>query len=416
MRTAIVMALSLFATPAFGEPGSSWNQALAAEAKQLEAEKAALERALKDAESSAKTARRALVGDIERLTAQLSKARAENATRSQRLPDAERAHSLEDQARQMKQTMDQIRAWTTTRKLDVEDSLVPMVDAALADVEKRGGLYVESTEYFGADGIAKEGKVLHVAEVAALVETDPPIPLVLVGDGSLRAARGVPRGDGPTGSGRVLGVVLFDPLESHTPQSYHETTWRDWMRRGGPIMWPIALLGLIGILVSLERFSKLVALHLRLPQVRGLVNRDEREALRAIADPILAPIVVAGTSSGSVAEAEAEAIDALLSAKPIVRRGVSFLGIVAAVSPLVGLLGTVTGMISTFTVITEHGTGDPRLLSAGISEALLTTQLGLTVAVPALLLHTALLRWGDVVLGRIENIALTALERRPRDE
>lgn len=56
----------------------------------------------------------------------------------------------------------------------------------------------------------------------------------------------------------------------------------------------------------------------------------------------------------------------------------------AAIAPLLGLLGTVTGMIDTFHVITLHGTGDPRMMSGGISEALITTQTGLLVAIPGL--------------------------------
>ena len=64
--------------------------------------------------------------------------------------------------------------------------------------------------------------------------------------------------------------------------------------------------------------------------------------------------------------------------------------VIAAVAPLLGLLGTVTGMISTFDVITEFGTGNPKLLSGGISEALVTTELGLCVAIPVLLLGNLL--------------------------
>lgn len=70
------------------------------------------------------------------------------------------------------------------------------------------------------------------------------------------------------------------------------------------------------------------------------------------------------------------------------RRGLSTLAIFAAVSPLLGLLGTVTGMIETFQVITLFGAGDPRLMSGGISQALITTQLGLAVAIPLLLIHS----------------------------
>ena len=82
---------------------------------------------------------------------------------------------------------------------------------------------------------------------------------------------------------------------------------------------------------------------------------------------------------------------------------------IAAVAPLVGLLGTVTGMIATFSVLTTQGIGDPQSLSGGISEALLTTQLGLAVAVPTLLAHTILKRWAHRISSRVEVEALERL-------
>ncbi|MBX3465782.1 MAG: MotA/TolQ/ExbB proton channel family protein [Planctomycetes bacterium] len=80
--------------------------------------------------------------------------------------------------------------------------------------------------------------------------------------------------------------------------------------------------------------------------------------------------------------------------------------VAAAVAPLLGLLGTVTGMISTFDVITVHGTGDPKLLAGGISEALITTQLGLSVAIPALLAGNLLTSWGEALRAGMERAAL----------
>ena len=76
---------------------------------------------------------------------------------------------------------------------------------------------------------------------------------------------------------------------------------------------------------------------------------------------------------------------------------------VAAIAPLLGLLGTVTGMIDTFHVITVYGTGDPRMMSGGISEALVTTQLGLAVAVPIMILHHFLERRVDKILSDMEE-------------
>jgi len=80
--------------------------------------------------------------------------------------------------------------------------------------------------------------------------------------------------------------------------------------------------------------------------------------------------------------------------------------VIAAVSPLLGLLGTVTGMIATFDIITEFGTGDPKLLSSGISVALVTTELGLIVAIPTLLMGTLLASWSESIKMDMEKVAL----------
>jgi biopolymer transport protein ExbB len=73
---------------------------------------------------------------------------------------------------------------------------------------------------------------------------------------------------------------------------------------------------------------------------------------------------------------------------PGLTKGLLFIKVVSAVAPLMGLLGTVTGMIKTFQVITLYGAGDPKMMAGGISQALMTTVLGLVVAIPMVLLHT----------------------------
>jgi len=80
--------------------------------------------------------------------------------------------------------------------------------------------------------------------------------------------------------------------------------------------------------------------------------------------------------------------------------------VIAAVAPLLGLLGTVTGMIATFDIITEFGTGDPKLLSGGISIALVTTELGLIVAIPMLLVGNMLSAWAEKIKDAMEHSAL----------
>ncbi len=95
--------------------------------------------------------------------------------------------------------------------------------------------------------------------------------------------------------------------------------------------------------------------------------------------------------------------EAILSEMPAMERFLSTLGMLAAIAPLLGLLGTVTGMIDTFHVMTLFGTGDPRMMSGGISEALVTTMLGLSVAIPMMLAHTLLSRTVDNMIGQMEE-------------
>jgi biopolymer transport protein ExbB len=83
------------------------------------------------------------------------------------------------------------------------------------------------------------------------------------------------------------------------------------------------------------------------------------------------------------------------------------MALTAAAAPLLGLLGTVTGMIKTFTLITIFGTGDAKSLSSGISEALVTTELGLVVAIPSLILHGLLSRMAKQKIGDLEQISVS---------
>ena len=96
----------------------------------------------------------------------------------------------------------------------------------------------------------------------------------------------------------------------------------------------------------------------------------------------------------------------ILKSRPRLERFLPFLAITAAAAPLLGLLGTVIGMIKTFNLITIFGTGDARSLSTGISEALVTTELGLTVAIPVLILHGMLSRYAKRKLATMEESAV----------
>jgi biopolymer transport protein ExbB len=123
----------------------------------------------------------------------------------------------------------------------------------------------------------------------------------------------------------------------------------------------------------------------------------------------VARVLKAGLSSRQMQREEMENAlqEAILKEIPPMERFLSTLGMLAAIAPLLGLLGTVIGMIETFHVITLHGTGDPRLMSGGISEALVTTMLGLSVAIPLMLSQTLLNRAVDKHIGQMEEKAVS---------
>jgi biopolymer transport protein ExbB len=106
----------------------------------------------------------------------------------------------------------------------------------------------------------------------------------------------------------------------------------------------------------------------------------------------------------------------MLGARTRLERGLPFLALTATTGPLLGLLGTVTGMIATFKLISSFGSGDPKMLASGISEALMATATGMGVAIPSLLLHAFLSRKAKSILGSMEQTAVGFVNGVPQDD
>jgi biopolymer transport protein ExbB len=134
----------------------------------------------------------------------------------------------------------------------------------------------------------------------------------------------------------------------------------------------------------------------------ALVKRHERKRLPVV--EVIREGLAARNEDREILESVMQ--EAILRELPRVERGLSTIAIIGAVEPLLGLLGTVTGMIETFRVITLYGTGDPRLMSNGISEALITTEFGLFIAIPILLIYTFLSRRTNGIIGDMEEKAI----------
>jgi len=187
---------------------------------------------------------------------------------------------------------------------------------------------------------------------------------------------------------------------------------------GGFLMYPLAVAYLLTAAVIVER-----ALNLRESRVlnRQIVNRvtdlveagRPERAIEACRDhpSIFTNIVVAGLEIAGKGEMRAkEAIeDAGRHETVKLKRYLNALGTVAAVAPLVGLLGTVTGMILVFRTIADTGGGQAAALSTGIFQALITTATGLSVAIPALIAHNVFQEKVEGIITELERVSLRAL-------
>jgi len=159
-------------------------------------------------------------------------------------------------------------------------------------------------------------------------------------------------------------------------------TIEDRIHQGGIVGYCIIALGIIGLLIAIWRW---IGLSNDSRKVTAQLKRDS-----ASTDNPLGRVLAAYESNqnADTETIELKLSEAALKEMPGLTKGLLFIKVVSVVAPLMGLLGTVTGMIKTFQVITLYGAGDPKLMAGGISQALMTTVLGLVVAIPMVLIHT----------------------------
>ncbi|MBK1875727.1 MotA/TolQ/ExbB proton channel family protein [Pelagicoccus mobilis] len=184
--------------------------------------------------------------------------------------------------------------------------------------------------------------------------------------------------------------------------------------KGGWVGYAILALGGMAILVALYKLIELRGIRIHEPQdIRSIaisaVTESADEAKSKIASlkgPIAKILGIGIDFSKTDIDTQLDAMDSIiLRYRPRLERFLPVLATTAAVAPLMGLLGTVVGMIKTFTLIEVFGTGDAKSLSSGISEALVTTELGLIVAIPALIFHGIFSRIMRSRLAAMEQIA-----------
>ena len=296
-----------------------------------------------------------------------------------------------------------------------------LVDTAIGRVEKLIGGNLFSGNALVGQGIQREGKFAQVGPITVFATNDgetaglaeqqtnglEPV-IIVIGEEASAAIKALTAAGG--------GNLPFDPSggDAIKIEQTRETVWQH-VKTGGPVMVPILGLALAALIVAILKFIELsavkVATNADLNTVLEGVNSGNAEGALKHANSIRGPfgeLLTAAVKHSSDSKELIEEVlyERMLHVQPKLEKMLPFIALTAGSAPLLGLLGTVTGMINTFKLITVFGTGDARSLSSGISEALVTTEFGLYVAIPSLLLHAVLNRKAKGLIGRMEQLSV----------
>lgn len=290
---------------------------------------------------------------------------------------------------------------------------------ALSLIQGLSAIQTKTGSFFLENGKQTTGSIIHIGNIAAYGNSEE-------GSGSL-----VPAGGGDfkvwKGSGAESAVALSknqqpDLLQlflfesrTNTIEESPEKSVMSIIDSGGPIGWVIVALGIIAAFLIMVRVYLLQSNSANTQKLSDQIIHQLDEgnlevARKSCEDNSSAISRVLSYTLNHLKDdrdhMESIVYEAILQESgPLDRFGSAIL-VIASVAPLLGLLGTVTGMIETFDMITEFGTGDPKLLSEGIAIALVTTELGLIVAIPALLLGSILSAWARNIKRDMEHSAL----------
>ena len=199
--------------------------------------------------------------------------------------------------------------------------------------------------------------------------------------------------------GSLLGMLSYTP------------DLRERIDQGGTIALIIIALGIVGLLMAAWRGVYLALVYQRInSQQRNLTSPSQSNPLGRVL------LAAEGVSLEEEELLQLKLDEAVLAEMPSLERGNGVIKLLAATSPLLGLLGTVTGMILTFQAISLFGTGDPKLMAGGISQALVTTVLGLVVAIPLLFSHSVIAYMARSILQRLDEQCAGILARTAEEQ
>jgi biopolymer transport protein ExbB len=210
-----------------------------------------------------------------------------------------------------------------------------------------------------------------------------------------------------TANGNDLVKIMIDPTRGQllSMLTRKPNLWER-IQQGGIIGYIILSLGAIGLLIALIRYVYLSRVSSKISaQTKKLAEPAANNPLGRVA------MVYQESKDKPLQEREIALEEAMLKEVPVIERYNGLIKLLAAVAPLLGLLGTVIGMIITFQTITLFGTSDPKLMAGGISTALVTTVLGLSVAIPLLFAYTFITSKSKQIIDVVEHQSVGLIAR-----
>jgi len=408
---------------------SELSQAYEKEYAFLKAQKAELSsRLIKDQESQKKelAQAKAKVDDLQKSLLALNKKSKEATTKLEKL--TEQLNTVTDNGSVLGNVVNQAQIALQEYAVNIPE------DNATADSAKLKEAFTKTTElykklsalrnikgsFYLPDGKEVQGDIVKVGNVAAYgIAQEASGALAPAGNGRYKLWNATGSSDDAKAlyAGEMkkdIDIFVYENLDKDV-EYIKEKTLEDTLESGGTIGYIILVLGAFGLLLLLFRVFNLYRAGSNVREISGIVNEklekgSPSQVLEAIKEYKGSTARVIKSTLRNLGRdrehIEDIVMENILNESSQIDRFGSFVLVIAAVAPLLGLLGTVTGMITTFDVITEFGTGDPKLLSGGISAALVTTMFGLIVAIPLLLLGNLLSGWAQSIKDSMEQSAL----------
>ncbi len=398
-------------------PYSTFKEAYEAEKSELESEiKMLSEYKLKNMEEHNHHSKE-LQNELEKLKKEVAGIKKENSTLEKRKKLLKNAISSSKSEKEMlSETIkllfaDKIKK--SGKKENFSEIFIDSFNKKFESVALNDHIRKEKGSFFTKEGKKEENEITFIGNLAAYSLSGDDFNVLNSESGSLFTYLTEKKSKNESKSSLTLQPLFFWNENARYKEIKTNESFTETVKKGGIIALLILVLAFFAFLIVLERIFTLSKADKKsakiFTSIMEKLKKGEKFEIKGKTPFENVAEVILSNKTYKRETIEEKAKEAILKELSPLQRFLPVMSIIAAVSPLMGLLGTVTGIISTFNAITAYGSGDPKIVSFGISEALITTEFGLAVAIPVLIVHALLSRWSDKISDDMEQHALSLI-------